>query len=437
MKPRFNTLIIAVFCLSLLAPAGYGVAQEEGEEEQRTKRVEAMSERVHRRLSEAIEAMNAEDYVTAESLLSEVLELRNLSPYERAQANRYVGFVHYYKEDYPAAIRIFLEISRMGGPEETPGIYEEAIRFLSQLYLQVENYREAIRFGEMSLELMEDPLPMDYVRMAQAHVNLEQWREALDYLSTAIDKAQATGVEVKESWWRSMVYAHWELEQFPEALDVTKILLAQWPKKVFWTQISGLYGILEDEPRQLAAYWCAYEQGMFDKSSELVSMAQLFLLAEIPYKAAVILDEGLESGSIEQSARNYRLAAQAWQLARDDRRALGPMRKAAESEEDVEDKGELYVRLAETYNVVGDHGECASAARRALNIGELKSEGRTNLLLGQCLLEQEKFDEAGDAFERALRESESRREATRWQNYLQIELKRRQELEASLARYAN
>lgn len=421
----------------MLAPAGSGLAQEEAENEQRTKRVQAMSERVHRRLSKAIEAMNAEDYVTAESLLNEVLELRNLTPYERAQTIRYVGFVHYYTEDYPAAIQTFLEISRMGGPDELPGIYEEAIRFLSQLYLSEENYSEAIRFGEMSLELMEDPTPLDYVRMAQAHLQLEQWRDALDYLSTAIEKAQAIGEEVPESWWRNMVSAHWELEQYPEALDVTKILLAQWPKKQFWTTMSGLYGILEDEPRQLAAYWCAYEQGMFSTSSELVNMAQLFLLADVPYRGALILDEGLENGSIERNTRNYRLTAQAWQMAREDRRALDPMRKAAESEEDAEDKGELYVRLAETYNAVRDHEGCASAARQALGVGELKSEGRTNLLLGQCLLEQEEFNEAGDAFERALRDRDTRREAAQWQNYLEIEVKRRQKLEADLAALAN
>ena len=435
MRPRISLLLSAVFCLSLLVSSGHGLAQEEKAQEQKTRRVEALSERVHRRLSKAQEAMDADDNVTAESLLREVLELRNLSPYERAQTNRFYGFLYLRQEDYPAAIDTFLEIIRMGGPDEIGGIYNELIGLLSQLYMQVEDYREAIRFGEMSLALKENPLPLDYMRMANAHMHLEQWREALDYVSKAIETAQATGVPVEENWWRSMVYAHWELEQFAEALDVTKILVAEWPKKDYWMQISGLYSYLEDEPRQLAAYWCAYDQGMLNRSSELVGMAQYFMLAEVPYKAAILLQVGLDSGEIEATAMNYRRLAQAWQMAQEDRKALGPMRKAAESEEDMEDKGELYVRLAETYNALSDYKDCASAARQALRAGELKSEGRTYMLLGQCLFEQEKFDDASDAFTRAARDSDTRRSATRWQNYLRSEVKRRSDLEARLAQY--
>lgn len=435
MKLSTGIVAAAVFCLSLLGPTASVVAQEEEAAEQKTRRVMAMGERVHRRLSKAQEAMEVDDLVTAETLLGEILELRNLSPYERAQTERFVGFVHLKREDFSAAIETFLGITRMGGPDEIGGLYNESVGLLSQLYMQVENYREAIRFGEISLELKENPPPLDYVRIGQAHLQLEEWHESLDYFSTAIEKAQATGIEVEENWWRMMVYAYWELEQFADALEVTKILLAEWPKKAYWLQMSGLYSYLEDEQRQISAYWSAFDQGLLTSSSELVGMAQFFMLADVPYKAAVLLQEGIDSGAVEDTAVNYRRLAQAWQLAQEDRRAIGPLRKAAEGEEDDEDRSDLYMRLAESYNALSEYEECASAARQALREGEPKSEGRTYMLLGQCLFEQENYDEASDAFTRAARDSDTRRSATRWQNYLKSEVVRLQELDAKLARF--
>ena len=435
---RFKPGVVpaAVFCLSLLAPAGGGLAQEEAQE-QKTRLVEALSERVHRRLAKAQEAMDANDYATAQSLLQETRELRNITPYERAHTERFQGFLHLQQEDYPASIDVFLQIVQTRGPDEIGGIYNELIGLLAQLYMIVEDFREAVRFGEMSLELKEDPSPTDYYRMVQANLRLEEWREVLKYGSLTIEKAEATGVPIEENWHRAMVYAHWELEDFAEALDVTKILLAEWPKKNYWTQLSALYSFLDDESRLVSAYWCAYDQGLLSTSSELVGMANYFMMVEVPYKAAVILDDGLENGSIESTVRNLKLAAQAWQYAREDRRALDPLRKAAESDEDVEDRGDLYMHLAEIHNSLGDFEECASAVRQALRVGDLKSEGRTYMLLGQCLLEQEEFDEAGDAFSQAIRDADTRREATRWQNHLKNVVERRKRLEADLARYAN
>ena len=438
MTARFNTILAGLVGLALLAPAGFAQAQEGEKEEQKTRRSEAMSERVHRRFSRAQEALELEDYATAEALLREITELRGLTPYERAQTNNFYGFLHIEKEDYPSAIRSFLGVIEIGGPGEIPeGLYYQTIRTLSQLYMQVENYPEAIRFARRWIDSQESPVPRDYMLLAMAYFQIEDWRNARDNVLLAIEKARQTGLEVEENWWRYLLAAHWELEAFPEALEVSKILLTTWPKKQYWMQLQGLYSIVEDEANQFAAFWSCYEQDLLDRSNELVTMAQLFMLAEVPYKAAVVLQEGLDSRAIEETAVNYRLLAQAWQMAREDRKALDPLRKAAESEEDVEDKGELYVRLAEIYNALGDYEDCASAARQALGEGELKSEGRTYMLLGQCLFEQEKFDEAGDAFTRASRDSDTRRTATQWQNHLRKEVKQRTDLEAKLAQYGN
>ena len=432
MKTRLH-LAGALSCLLVVAPIHPGWAQEQEQEERKTRRTEALSEKVHRRLSKAQDALEADDFATTEALLREINELQNLSEYERAQTNNFFGFVYVEQEDYAQAIEAFRRVIQVGGPDVIgPGLYNGTIRTLAQLYMQVENFTEAIQYARQWLDSQENPPPRDFMLLAMAHFQLEQWRESLEYVSLGIEKAQATDVEVEENWWRYMVAAHWELEEFPEALEITRILVTQWPKKQYWQQLQGLYSLVEDEPRQLAAYWCMHEQDLLDSSSELVGMAQLFMLAEVPYKAASILQKGFDSGEIEESAPNYRLLAQAWQLAREDSKAIEPLRKAAENEEDAEAKSELYVRLAESHNALSEYRECASAAREALGQSEVRNEGSIHMLLGQCLFEAEEYDDAGDAFARAARDSETRRAAARWQNYLEREVKRLEDLDERL-----
>ena len=239
------------------------------------------------------------------------MELRNLTPYERAHANRFWGYVHLKRDDFPRGIEAFLRAIQTGGPDLIGPLYNEIVKILAQLYMQVENYSEAVKYGLQWLDSSENPPPRDYMLVAMAYYQMEQWRDSLDYTTLAIETAQATGVDVQENWWGVKLAAYWELEQYADALEVTKILVSQWPKKGYWLQLGGLYAIEEDESRQLAAYWSAYDQGLMDRSQELTAVAQLLMLAEVPYKAAVILQEGLDSGSIEATASNYRLAAQA------------------------------------------------------------------------------------------------------------------------------
>ena len=74
-------------------------------------------------------------------------------------------------------------------------------------------------------------------------------------------------------------------------------------------------------------------------------MAQLLLGADIPVKAALIMEKGLDGGVIESNMNNWRVLAQAWQLAQEDEKAIPAMIQAASLSED----GELDLRLAQSY----------------------------------------------------------------------------------------
>ena len=300
--------------------------------------------------------------------------------------------------------------------------------------MQDGNFAEAVKYAHQWLDSLEDPRPDDYRLLAIAYYQMEDWRKTLEYASLTIEKAKATGVEIKENWWNLLLAAHWALEQYPEALEVSKTLLISWPKKNYWLQLGGLYYSLDNEPGQLAAYWSAYDQGLLDSGFELLTMSTLLMLAEVPYQAAVILQAGLDNGLIEDEVKNFRLLAQAWQMAQEYHKAVEPMRNAVEGEEGLEEKGSLLMNLAQTYNILGEYNNCASTAREALRLGDPEREAQVYLLLGQCQFEQQKFDEAGDSFTRAARDRDQRKAATQWQSYRKVEVERIRNNEARLAR---
>ena len=49
----------------------------------------------------------------------------------------------------------------------------------------------------------------------------------------------------------------------------------------------------------------AYVQEFLDRGTEQVTMAYLYLNGDVPYKAAKVLDKGLDDKSIKRTSKNY------------------------------------------------------------------------------------------------------------------------------------
>ena len=74
-------------------------------------------------------------------------------------------------------------------------------------------------------------------------------------------------------------------------------------------------------------------------------MAYLYLNGDVPYKAAKVMDKGLNNESIEGKSKNWELTGNAWRQAQELDKAIPAMEKAAAKS----DKGELYARLGNVY----------------------------------------------------------------------------------------
>lgn len=169
----------------------------------------------------------------------------------------------------------------------------------------------------------------------------------------------------------------------------------------------------------MTLYETAYEAGWLERGSEWVQLANLYLNGQAPYKAATLLDEGLEDGTIESSETNWRLLAQAMQLAQEHEEAIPAFERASE----LADDGEVDRLLVQSLIRLSRWEDCVVAARRSLT-RELERPDLVNMYLGQCLMTLKRYDEAQNAFTAARRDERSERDAERFLSYLDSQIAR-------------
>jgi len=392
------------------------------EQEQETRRTPAMRENVYQRLSEAQACAEMEDFNCAREKLQQLARMRDLNSYEAAQMYYFEAYLAFESDDYAAAISAYERVLQQ---ENLPlALEQNTMLSLAQLYAQQEEFEKALSMLDRWFAVAESPSTTAYVLKAQIHYQLQQFQEGIPAILSAIDLAKQQGRELEESWYQLLNVFYFELENFPKVIETLTFMVNNWPKKDYVIQLASIYGQEGQEDRMTALYEAAYEAGWLERSQEYVNLAQMLLQAEAPYKAAVILEKGLNDGTIEANQANWRLLSQAWQLAREDEKALPALTEAASRAED----GELDMMLAQSYANLARWDECVEAARSGIRRGGLDRPDTANLLLGNCLAEMKEYNAARTAFEAALRDDRSRAQAQQWIQYIEDEQFRERQL---------
>jgi tetratricopeptide (TPR) repeat protein len=229
----------------------------------------------------------------------------------------------------------------------------------------------------------------------------------------------------KEQWYNLARFLYFDKNDINKSVDVLEELLVHYPKKQYWVQISHMYGEQKKESEQLAAMETAYVQDMLDKGSEQVTMAYLYLNADVPYKAAKVLDKGIKNKSVEGTSKNYEILGNAFRQAQEIDKAIPAMESAAAKS----DSGELYARLGNIYLDGDQYKKAISAINKGLSRGGVKRPDNARLVLGMAYFNDKQYSKARDAFKAAGRDKRSEKYATQWMQYMDSELDRQKKLQ--------
>ena len=423
-------LVSQVAVTQLQRDAGYqalssALAQEQTKDTRETRRTPALRNKVYEKLAEAQAAAEAQDFNEAQKILDGMIAAggkKELNSYELANVYNLYAFIYYSREDYRNALKAYENVVSQ---PDIPLAMEINTRFtIAQLYFVQEDWNRGIDALLKWFDMTETPNANAYVLLAQGYYQLKDYDKALFNVEKAISMFNEKGKVPKEQWYNLARFLYFEKGNINKTVDVLEILLTHYPKKQYWVQLSHMYGEQKKETDQLSAMETAYVQGMLDKGTEQVTMAYLYLNADVPYKAAKVMDKGLKDGSIEDKSKNWEVAGSAWRQAREVDKAIPAMEKAAAKS----DTGELYARLGNIYLDGDQNSKAATAINKGLSRGGVKRPDNARLVLGMAYFNMKEYSKAREAFKAAARDKRSAKYADQWIKYMDSELERQRSL---------
>lgn len=405
---------VARLALALLLGAGIGLfaapamGGEKGEEKKERKNL-AAGEWAFKRLSEAHEALAEEKYGEARRLLDQMSNRKGLNDHEKALMWQTYAYVQSAQEQYAQAVASFEKCLALDALPEAAAL--DTQYNLGQLYMSVGRYKDAVRVLEDWLGQVENPSANAYYLVAMAYVQLEDAKSALPYAKKAVERSKSPN----ESRLQLLLALEFELKHYKQAAEALEVLVTHFPKKSYFLQLAAIYGELGLSKRALSTLELVYAQGLLDRESELLSLAQSYLYHGIPYQAAQVLAKGLADGIIADDAKHWELLGDSWLHAREYDAALEPLQRAAALSGD----GNLFVRIAQVHLERDEPKQALEALQKGLSKGGLDNPGNAYLLLGITLTDTRRFADARDAFAKAGKYEKTRKAARDWLGHVE------------------
>ena len=380
-----------------------------------------------------------EDLVKAKNVLNRMQSDQGLTESDKAQMYYYFAYIDSINEDLKSAknnYKKFLSIE-----DADPRLKSNVISMLGQLSYSEGNYKTAIDYMEQWISMEANPSSLGFDIIAASYWQLKDKKKALKFSERALCVAKANKSKPKESTYNLLIALYNENERIKDMLPLFEELVRFYPKKRYWTQLSGVYGELKEEKKQLSSLEAAHDQRLLDKETEYVSLYQLLMRAEAPLKAARVMQYGIEKEFVKENEKHLKYLAQGWHMAQELDKAEPVYEKAAIKSEE----GELYVFLGQIYLATDRYKKAKQALQLGLKKGKLKDPVTVNILLGQVAYELQDFEDATKFFRTAIdrlsdikikdkearekKQDRLRTQALNWLTYTEKEKKRVEMLE--------
>ena len=408
-------------------------AEEKSEKKQKTRRVPSLSESVYKKLGEGQEAIDAKDYNLAQEIIQGALDRsRRYNENEIANLHNMLGYIYYLKDDYNGAIREYKIVVNQG--EKIPeGLEVTTLYTLAQLSYVQENYDDALYYMEVWITKATNPSSAPRFFLATVYYQMKDYDKAVEQMELGVQIAQERNTTITEQNWSLLTFLYFEKEDWTNVIRVLKILVEEFPKREHWVRLAGVYGQEGFEKEQLYTLEAAYTADFLEKQTDFTNLAGLLMQEEVPYRAAKVLEDGLNRKAVERDAKNLQSLGQAWQLAQEVDKAIPVFEEAA----GLADDGKIYERLSYLYLESDQYDKCVDSATGALDKGGLRKDQSVYIVKGMCLFNQNKLTPARTAFvscrrvARQDKDTANQRICGQWITFIDRESKRQAQLAAA------
>ncbi len=415
--------LVQVTGLPGMSDAGFGgiseaQAQRAKREKPKTKASKTVSKKVGLALLKAQDALAVDNNAEALAILNRLLNT-DMKDYERAVVLRMIGYVYSNMGDYKRALSMFEQAYQMKALDEQG--QSDLLYYIGQLYLAEDRVDEAIKTLELWFAQAGDSAsPQAFFTLAQAYAMKEDYRKAHELAEEGLAKARLQE-DLRENWFRFVAGMRYQNKKVKEMQTLLREMVGLFPgKSQYWSQLASTYSILDDEETSYYFRIMMYIQDMMKKSTELGSLGSLHIYKETPIRGVRVLEKGFTDGLLKEEADNYETLSIAYQEAREWKKSIKPLGIAAGLSED----GDLYIRLCQSYLFDREYAKAEGACRKGISKGELRDPGGAWMLLGTAQYSRGKLEPARKSFVNAARYEKNEKNAQRWINFLDLEIKR-------------
>ena len=155
----------------------------------------------------------------------------------------------------------------------------------------------------------------------------------------------------------------------------------------------------------------------------MLYLSNLYSMKDVPYKAAQIMQEGLDSGLIKNEEKFWTATGDNWYAAEEYDEALAAFENAGK----VADAGKIDLRRGYILIDMERWDDAADALSAAIDKGGLpeKQVGEAYLMLGMAEFNRGNYDRASTAWGRASRYDDAKNQAQQWMTHMRDERARK------------
>lgn len=325
----------------------------------------------------AARALADGDDAAAAKFLKQALDKKALSSHAAQQMQKQLAVMLAATEDYAAVVR---ELAPIMAQEKDPA--PEMQMVLGGAYAQLKRYREAWPLISSALKAIKKPAHDWYALAAATAAGLQRYEDAVKHIGQALRLA-------------------------PMELS-------------YWQQLSAYQVARKDAPGALAAMDMAYRLGLLESADDRMRFAQLFFSNGIPFEAASLLQDGLESKLLSRDRASLEMLAAAWVAAREYDLAIPALRDAIAAGAGVA----MVLQLAQIEFDRGDWDGASRSLKLAIQRGAGKHSADASMMLGVAQYQLQNFSAARRAFSQAAESRKQRKTAQQWIAYLDSGLAR-------------
>jgi tetratricopeptide (TPR) repeat protein len=384
---------VALLGAASLVPMVAALAADKAKAEDKPK----ISPEAGKPLKAAQDALEKQDWATAQTLLKAAQDLPSKTEYDEFTTNQLYLFLYLHTNDYVNAEKT-LE-SLIASQYLDKADLAVRIRTLAQINYQLKDYDKAIQFADRAIK--EGNANEDvYTIRAQSYFLKGDYKGATQVLNEHVDEAIKAGQTPPEERLNLLLSSCVKLNDSNCIMRALERIVTYYPKAQYWQNL--LYTLIQTPSQSdaflLQVYRLAFDVDVLKRPEDYIEMATLANQQGSPGEAQRVLEAGQQKNVFADAAikaHSGQMLASAKQKVTADTASLPKIAADAEASK----TGPKFAGLGLAYFSYQQYDKAITALTSALAKGGLKSEAETRLLLGIAQLHGGKKDDAIKTFE--------------------------------------